>query len=66
MFLGRAAYEHVMQAVVENCQKNGRLEIPELRDRLGTTRKFLIPFLAHFDAAGLTARRGGHRVLRQK
>ncbi len=66
MFLARAAYEEVRQAVIENCQAHGRLEIPELRDRLRTTRKFLIPLLEHLDSTGLTARRGGHRVLRQK
>jgi selenocysteine-specific elongation factor len=53
-------------AVEENCERNGALAIPELRDRLGTTRKFLIPLLEHFDAIGLTARQGSHRVLRRR
>jgi selenocysteine-specific elongation factor len=55
----------VREAIVDNCQRNGQLAIPELRDRLGTTRKFLIPLLEHFDTVGVTARRGGTRVLRQ-
>ena len=41
------------------------LGIPELRDRLGTSRKFLIPMLEYFDAQGLTIRQGGHRVLKR-
>jgi selenocysteine-specific elongation factor len=44
----------------------GEISIPELRDELGTTRKFLIPLLEHFDAEGLTARRGERRVLRRR
>jgi selenocysteine-specific elongation factor len=37
---------------------------PELRDILGLTRKFLIPFLEYCDRAGVTERRGGGRVVR--
>ena len=65
LFLSGDAIEEARQAVVENCQRNGKLEIPELRDRLGSTRKFLIPVLEYFDADGLTMRQGGHRVLKR-
>jgi selenocysteine-specific elongation factor len=34
------------------------------REALGTTRKFAIPLLEHFDATGLTARKGASRVLK--
>jgi selenocysteine-specific elongation factor len=33
-----------------------------IRDRLGTTRKFILPLLAHLDANGVTRRRGDLRV----
>ncbi len=65
LFLASEPYGTVREAIVDNCQRNGQLAIPELRDRLGTTRKFLIPLLEHFDTVGVTARRGGTRVLRQ-
>ncbi len=65
LFLASQSYQQVREAIVDNCQRNGQLAIPELRDRLGTTRKFLIPLLEHFDTVGVTARRGGTRVLRQ-
>jgi selenocysteine-specific elongation factor len=52
--------------IVENCEQHGHLELPSLRDRLATSRKFLIPLLEHFDARGLTARQGGERVLRRR
>jgi selenocysteine-specific elongation factor len=34
------------------------------RETLGTTRKYAIPLLEHFDAIGLTVRKGASRVLR--
>ena len=66
MFLAGSAYAEAREAVVENCRAHGQLEIPGLRDRLGTTRRFLIPLLEHFDGVGLTMRRGGNRILKQR
>lgn len=65
MFMAASAYAEARQAVVDNCTANGHLEIPGLRDRLGTTRRFLIPLLEHFDAVGLTVRRAGNRILKR-
>ena len=66
LYLEQGPYEEVRRAIVENCTKNGSLDIPSLRDALGTTRKFLIPLLEHFDAQGLTLRQGGNRVLKRR
>lgn len=66
LFLSAKALDEAREAVTSNCQRNGGLEIPELRDALGTTRKFLIPILEHFDAAGVTMRQAGRRVLKPK
>jgi selenocysteine-specific elongation factor len=43
----------------------GEVVIPELRDALKTSRKFMIPLLEHFDGIGLTARSGDKRFLRE-
>jgi selenocysteine-specific elongation factor len=45
--------------------RDGAIDIPALRDELGTSRKFLIPLLEHFDAEGLTVRHGDRRTLRR-
>ena len=66
MHLAAEAVEAARQAVVANCEANGHLEIPQLRDALGTSRKYLIPLLEHFDARGVTLRQGGHRVLKRR
>ena len=54
------------EAVAENCRRNGQLAIPELRDALSTSRKYLIPLLERYDAEGLTLRQGGNRVLKRR
>jgi len=42
------------------------LTASEIRQELGTTRKYLIPLLNHLDSRGVTQRRGEVRVLKQK
>lgn len=36
--------------------------VAQIRDALGTTRKFLLPLLGHLDASGITRRRGDLRI----
>ncbi len=64
-YLSARAMEEARAEVVANCERHGHLEIPELRDKLGTSRKYLIPLLEHFDARGITIRQGANRVLRR-
>ncbi len=59
----RQAVDHVTEVCAAN---DGALVIPSLRDRLGTSRKFLIPFLEHLDRIGVTARKGDRRILRRR
>ncbi len=66
LYFASARLEEARTAIVENCSRHGQLAIPELRDRLATTRKWLIPLLEHFDVQGLTRRQGANRVLRHR
>jgi selenocysteine-specific elongation factor len=66
LLLTRENFDKARAAVIANCQKNGSLDIPSLRDELSTSRKFLIPLLEHFDATGVTLRQGANRVLRKR
>jgi selenocysteine-specific elongation factor len=36
--------------------------VAQVRDALGTTRKYILPLLAHLDASGVTRRRGDLRI----
>ncbi|MCB9891228.1 MAG: selenocysteine-specific translation elongation factor [Planctomycetes bacterium] len=62
----KACLDEAGQAITENIKAHGELVIPDLRDRLGTSRKFLIPMLDYFDRIGLTLRQGGRRILKSK
>ncbi len=65
--LTKELYEAAREAIVQNCLGHGgSLDIPSLRDQLGTTRKWIIPLLEHFDAIGVTLRQGANRVLKQR
>ncbi|MEZ5965339.1 MAG: selenocysteine-specific translation elongation factor [Planctomycetota bacterium] len=63
-YYAHSALRRAMRAVRDNCLAHaGELDIPQLRDHLETSRKYLIPLLEHLDAVGLTRLRGGVRVL---
>lgn len=64
--LTRKRLDEAEAAIVANCQVSGELQIPPLRDVLGTSRKYLIPLLEYFDNAGLTVRSGGNRILKRR
>ena len=57
------AVEALRAEVVEQL-RNGRLDIPSLRDRFATTRKYLMPLLEYLDERGVTTRSGPNRILR--
>jgi selenocysteine-specific elongation factor len=40
----------------------GGITIGQVRETLGTTRKWAVPLLAHLDATGVTRRRGDLRI----
>ena len=65
LHLATADFERARAEVIANCKKHGSLDIPSLRDALGTSRKYLIPLLEHLDAQGVTLRQGANRVLRR-
>ncbi|HVY60213.1 MAG TPA: SelB C-terminal domain-containing protein, partial [Planctomycetota bacterium] len=68
MFLPRDAADLARAAVIEECKRSAAagedFSASAIREKLETTRKYLIPILEHFDAVGLTVRRGSSRVLR--
>ena len=55
--------EEMIRALRQQMQPDREYSPPELRDFLGLSRKFLIPFLEYCDRSGLTERRVNGRVL---
>lgn len=63
LFFSPAAIERAISLVAEALRDNPEgVTASELRDRLGTTRKYLLPLLGHLDANGVTRRRGDLRI----
>ena len=56
-----AAVEKARQAVREGFERHGSLTVSQARDLLGSSRKYVLAILAHFDAEGVTRRRGDER-----
>ncbi len=53
------------ELVVKQIREHGEVVSATFRDQIGTTRKYVIPLLEHFDAIGLTVRDGNRRVLKK-
>ncbi|RJP46294.1 MAG: selenocysteine-specific translation elongation factor [Anaerolineaceae bacterium] len=57
-------YETMVAKVKSAIQKKGQVTLAEVRDLLGTTRKYVQALLEHLDAIGVTVRAGEARKLK--
>jgi selenocysteine-specific elongation factor len=60
----KQALEEFQRAVEQTLRELGAATPAQFRDRLGLTRKYLIPLLEWADRRGITSRQGDTRVLR--
>ena len=60
----RETYEEIVERVKAFIKQNGSISMAQMRDMLGTTRKYMVPFLEHMDERRITRRMGDERVLR--
>jgi selenocysteine-specific elongation factor len=61
------ALAEIRARVIDLAQRNGgAVSLGQLRDELGTSRKFAQALLEHFDSEKLTIRRGDEHVLRSR
>jgi selenocysteine-specific elongation factor len=60
--LTRTAYETARRRVSDAVVERGALTVADVRDLLGSTRKYVLPLLTRFDAEGVTRRRGDRRI----
>ena len=63
--IGSDAYDRAKQALVEECERTGKITLARFRDLLAISRKPAQLLLERFDADGLTRRIGDERVLRR-
>jgi selenocysteine-specific elongation factor len=62
----REAAEQMQNTIVEFLSENGAATASQLRQKIGTTRRVIIPFLEYLDRTGVTRRIGDERVLAKK
>jgi selenocysteine-specific elongation factor len=58
------AYRQAVEKVTGYLREHGKATAAELRDLLGTTRKYIMPLLTYMDTQRITRRVGDDRVLR--
>lgn len=59
----RSTIEQAKKIVMEEIRKNGKIDIKTARERLDSTRKYVVPLLEYFDREKITKRDGEARVL---
>jgi selenocysteine-specific elongation factor len=57
------ALEEIRQTIVARIQERGAITVADLRDTVGTSRKYALALLEYFDGIRLTRRIGDRRVL---
>ena len=57
------AYEGAKNSVIAHLRENGKATVSELRQRIGTTRRVLMPILDRLDKQGVTVRLEDFRML---
>ncbi len=63
VILPRETFDAARRKVVESLQEGRRLAAGQLREILGTTRKYAVPILERLDRDGVTQRVGDERML---
>lgn len=58
------AYDQMVQKVVDHLKANGKVTVAEVRDMLGSSRKYVLALMEHLDEQKITRRVGDERVLR--
>lgn len=62
-FFAATVIEKLRQAIIDHLTENGPATAAQLKEAMGTTRKYAMPLLEYFDNAGLTRRDGDMRTL---
>jgi selenocysteine-specific elongation factor len=57
------AYAEMVAAIVAYLREHGTITVAEARDCFGTSRRYVLPLLAHLDRERITRRLGDERVL---
>jgi selenocysteine-specific elongation factor len=56
------ALEHARQKVIDVLAERGSITVADVRDALGSSRKYVVPIVGWLDRTGVTRRRGDDRI----
>ncbi len=59
----RETYETITQAIVAAIREHGQISVAQVRDILGTSRRYALALMSHLDERRVTRRVGDERVL---
>ena len=65
VWFARRRLEPLRERVIALAGERGEITLPQVRDALGTSRKYAQAILDHLDGAGVTVRHGDRHVLRR-
>jgi selenocysteine-specific elongation factor len=66
LYFDAAAVADLQQRLIDFLLKNGEIDTPQFKEMTGTSRKYVIPLIEHFDAKNVTIRIGDSRKLRKQ
>jgi len=55
-------WSEIVTVVKRQLSDTGRLEVADVKNKIGVSRKYAIPILAELDRLGITMRDGDHRI----
>jgi len=62
VIFSKNAYDNLVKGILALIDQQGQVDAKQLRDRFGSSRKYIIGLLEHLDAIGVTRRVGDERV----
>lgn len=62
VIFGRTTYDRMTEQTLETIDQNGSVTVSQLRDIIGSSRKYILALLEDLDARGITRRMGDVRV----
>ena len=65
LWFDRAAVDALRERVVAHLREHGRLDTPDYKALIGTSRRTAVPLMELFDDERVTLRRPGTRLLRK-
>ena len=60
----REDFERMVAELRTVIEKDGPITVAQVRDRFGTSRRYVLAFLEYLDATGVTTRAGDVRTLK--